>query len=267
MTRGRIRLIDRRLYVDGYNLSSELRTIGSLDQNFDKATDDSVLLPVKKTWPAQGDITPGTANMLFDNTALTGTHIVLPTAGGMRNLALLQGIQAAPAAGDPAFIGRFPQLAYKTADANGLVAANIPWGSASGDTLIGNYATPWGIILHAESAEVGANTSVGFDLQSYFGTGTIKGGYMGYHVTAGAGTGNITAAIKVQHAATNADGSFTDLLSTGTINLGSGGVFSRAHGFVALAYGAAVSRYVRWQISFTLATSVTLLLVFVPNFI
>ena len=68
-------------------------------------------------------------------------------------------------------------------------------------------------------------------------------------------------------AATNADGSFTDLLSTGTINLGSGGVFSRAHGFVALAYGAAVSRYVRWQISFTLATSVTLLLVFVPNFI
>ena len=100
MTRGRIRLIDRRLYVDGYNLSSELRNIGSLDQNFDKATDDSVLLPVKKMWPAQGDITPGTANMLFDNTALTGTHIVLPTAGGMHNLALLQGIQAAPAAGE-----------------------------------------------------------------------------------------------------------------------------------------------------------------------
>jgi hypothetical protein len=87
---------------------------------------------------------------------------------------------------------------------------------------------------------------------------------MVYHVTAAAGTGNITGAIKVQHCST-ADGTFVDLLSTGTINLGSGGVYAPAYGIVALANPTTVESYTRWQLVFTLATSVTFVLSFHRN--
>ena len=267
---GRIRLIDKRLYVDGYDLSPDLRSIGPLTQVFDEATDDSVLNATKKKMPTQANISPGTANMIFDTTAVTGTHIVLPTVGRRHDVMIPQGIGAAPATADPVFVGRFNQLAYQASNANSMVGASIPWSGINGASLatMVKYATPWGILVHPLGTETYNGNAVAaiIDLNAIYGSATILGGYMHYQVTAGAGSGNITAAIKVQHCDTSG-GVYADLLSSGVVNFGSGGTFSPNSGFVALGYGTAVKRYIIWAVSWTLATSLTFALAFVPNYI
>jgi len=126
--------------------------------------------------------------------------------------------------------------------------------TASGGGIL-NYARPWGVLLHALAAETAANTAAGLDQAA----GTTKGGYMMYHITAAAGTGAKTGAIKVQHSTTtNDDAEFSDLLSSGTLNCAAG-----LSGVVALAKTATVGRYIRFQTSFTLATSITYALAFV----
>ena len=255
MTTGRVRRRDLRVFIDGFDMSGYTRTIGPLACNFDEGMDEAVTLNVKQTVLGQAVVSAGTFNGMFDNTVTSGSHAVLSNAGVIRTVMAIQGIQAAPLANDPTFCGQFLQKDYYANADNAPIAITIPFdntGSGSGNLY---YASPWGVLLHPNGAETAANTAIGLDQLA----GTTKGGWLCYQVTAGNGTG----ALKVQHSTTtNSDGSFSDLLSTGTIACS-----APAAGIVQLAPTVTVGQFVRFQIALGTATTVTFALSFHRNYI
>lgn len=251
MATGRTTIYNSRVYIDGYDMSGYSRTWGPLACTFEEGVDDAITLPVKATLPGQANVSVGTLNGLFDNTATSGLHVIMKGAGVERDVMIPIGIRAAPADNDPVFIGQFQQLGYSADGDNNPVYASIPFGASMSTTGTGlAYARPWGTLLLAKAAKTSANSATGLDQLAQ----TTAGGYMMYQVFAGNGT----ATIKVQDASTNSDGSFGDLLSSGSISCAAG-----VSGVVQLAKTATVKRYVRWQIALGTATSVTFALAFV----
>jgi hypothetical protein len=251
-----------RVYSEGYDLSGHTRTVGPLSWKFNTAPFKALNANVQGVLPGNADIGLGTLQAEFDNTATTGI-LTLGDAGkgALRTVIVAQGIRAAPAIGDPAFVGQFRQTDFVSAiDASGSITISMPfasWDVAASSLL---YADPWGILLHTNVAATAAYTSTGIDN----GADSHKGGYMVYQVTSAAGAGNMTAAIKVQDSTEEVNGSYGDLLSSGTINCGTGGDTAvPCAGLVALATTATVKQFVRWQIALTTATSVTFVLAFV----
>lgn len=249
MTTGRTTLNNWRVYVDGYDMSGYSRSFGPLATTFDEGVDDAVTLPVKAALVSNAQVGMGTLNGLFDNTATSGLHVIMSGAGVERDVMIPAGIQAAPVNNDPVFCGTFTQLGYMGEPDNNPVYATIPFSGASPNSPVLMYK-PWGALLHAKAARTAANTATGLDQLA----SSTKGGWMMYQVFAGNGT----AALKVQHASTNSDGSFSDLISSGTI-----ACTSPIAGAVALSTGATVNRYVRWQIALGTATSVTFAIAFI----
>lgn len=250
MTTGRTTLNNWRVYIDGYDLSGYSRTFGPLATTFDEGVDDAVSLSVKAALVGNASIGMGTLNGLFDNTPSSGIHAVMQSAGGERDVLLACGIQAAPANNDPIFCGQFMQLGYSGDPDNNPVYASIPFGNMSATAAALAYSQPWGVLLHAKAARTAANSATGLDQTA----SSTKGGYMMYQVFSGDGT----ATVKVQHASTNSDGSFSDLLSSGSLDCS-----TPKSGIIALARTATVNRYVRWQIALGTATSVTFAIGFV----
>jgi hypothetical protein len=265
MATGRTTTNWRRLYVNGIDLSAHMRNIGPLSQTYEEGIDDCVTRTIKGTWASRASISPGTLNALFDNTATTGSHIVLPSlvGGGDANVMVPIGIQGAPTAGDPVYMGAFPIQSYEAGESEKMVAATVKFGSARGVTEL-DYSLPWGVLLHENSAATTDNAADG--IGNPLGTSTLFGGYMAYHIFAAAGTTTMTATIRVDDGDT-AGGAFSSLLTTGSLALGSGGTFSGpVSGYVALAKGATVKAFTRWQIAWGNATSVTFALAFVRGY-
>lgn len=248
MATGRTTLNNWRVYIDGYDMSGYSRSFGPLACTFDEGIDDAVTLTVKASMVGNANVTMGTLNGLFDNTATSGLHVIGKSAGGNRNVMVAAGIQAAPVNNDPVFCGQFNQLGYSAEPDNTPVYASIPFGGARAGASCLGYK-PWGALVLAKSTKTAANTATGLDQLA----SSTKGGWMAYQVFAGNGT----AALKVQHASTNSDGSFSDLLSSGTINCA-----APISGAVALANTATVNRYIRWQIALGTASSVTISIAF-----
>jgi hypothetical protein len=144
------------------------------------------------------------------------------------------------------------QLGYYGQPDENPVYASIPFGNVGVGAGNLNYARPWGVLLHAKAARTAANTATGLDQLAQ----TLKGGFMMYHVFAGNGT----AAVKVQHADTNLNGSFADLLTSGVIDCA-----TPKSGIVQLSKSATVERYTRWQIALGTATTVTFAIAFNRN--
>ena len=252
MATGRTTLKNYRIYVDGRDMSGYSRSFGPLACTFEEGMDDSIDKDVKAVTLGNATVGMGTLNGIYDNTASIGIHAHLQTAGVERTVLIGIGIQTPPVNNDIAFMGTFNQNGYEVGGSDNPVTVSIPFANTSygADNLY--YARPWGVLLHALAAETAANTAVGLDQLA----GTTAGGYMCYQVTAGDGT----ATLKVQHSTTtNLDGSFGDLLSSGSIDFTGGGKF----GIVQLAPTATVGRYVRFQIALGTATSVTFALAFV----
>ncbi len=266
MATGRTTPFWRRFYADGYDYSNDFKTIGPLTWEFDVAEDAAVNRAVKGGWNGQVTISPGTGNFVFDSTTLTGIHTRMKVSGANHNLMIPQGIQAAPAQGDPVYVGQFPQSSF-SAEGESLVAATIKFGNSSKDSAAYQYQIPWGKLLHANGAETAVNTAAGIG-----GLGeTLVGGYMAYQVFSAVGNGDIRATIKVQDCDTSG-GTYNDLLSSGIINCGSAGVAVPTSGVVALARSAHVQSYTRWQVVFSVVgghecTSLTFALAFIRNFI
>lgn len=116
MANGRTLQKHFRFYVDGYDLSGMTRSVGPFGIVSDEADLTTWTDQVKGYLPGHTQITLGTFNAVFDNTAATGVHTVLGTAGGLRTCLLAMGIRGAPADGDPCFAGQFKQGAYQAVD-------------------------------------------------------------------------------------------------------------------------------------------------------
>lgn len=262
MATGRTVAKHLRCYGGGYDLSGYTRSIGPLSVEFDEATSLVALTDgVRGVLPDACKIGIGTLNGVFDNTVTSGLHVLMNGAGAMRTMLIALGIRAAPAQGDPAFLGQFEQKSYMGDQDGGAVVATIPfegWSARSASLL---YGKPWGVLLHANEAATGENDQVGVD--DYGVSPPSRGGYMVYQIFAYGGTGS--AVITVQDADTNTDGSFA-LLSDGVNDMTSGSIAHTAMpcaGMVAISPTATVRRYLRWQVSLVTLSSLTFALGFV----
>lgn len=258
MATGRTKQKYTRVYVDGYDLSGYGRTIGPLELTYDEA-DMTVIMSdtVKGYLRNQSHVNCGTLNAVFDNTATTGLHALAGTAGDQRDVLAAIGIRGSPAAGDPCFGGSFIQGAYQVTNDGGAVTATIPY--LGHDVTVNNlYSIPWGILLHANGAETGANSSAGYDNPT--GGATTYGGWFMYHILASSGAGH-TATLSVDDSANNSTWLALSGATTGSITVTAG-----VSGLVFLGNTATVRQYLRWQLALGTATSVTFVSAFFRAF-
>jgi len=241
----------QRCYIDGYDLSGYIGTIGEMDWSFDVAAEAALSDSVKNISMGQCSVNLAAWNGFLDNDAAGA--FVLATPDAERDVAIAFGINAAPAAGDPCFAWKFKETSYKGEAGSGFVAAMIAFGGASSEGVL-TYDKPWGYILHPNGAEIAVNTAIGID---DFGAQTTKGGIFAYHLF----SSNGTVTLKAQHAATNLDGSFGDM--TGATSGSITAAVAPKHGMVAVSTTLTVERYLRWQLVFGTATTATFFAAFI----
>lgn len=235
-----------RAYLDGYDMSGYSRSVGPLKWEYEEADLTCQMSDAVKGYlPGLASISPGTLNGVFDNTATTGLHVIASSVAS-RKLMIPIGIRAAPAAGDPVFMGYFVQTGYNGELVGPSVYANVPFGEWDASDFPA-YDVPWGNLIHAKAARTAANTAVGID---DYGAATAKGGYMMYQVFAGDGTATIT----MEDAATNTNPSFAALTGATSGELDCSAV---QKGIVELGVGATVRQFLRWQLSLNSASTVT----------
>jgi len=239
-----------RVYIDGYDLSGDSRAIGPCAATYDEPDLTGFSHAVKGILPGHAMWSLGTYNGVFNSTATTGIHSVLSTAGGMRTVMVAQGMRAEPAAGDFVYAGEFEQTGYQV-DPSG-VYVNIPFANSSARATTLLYDNPFGVLLHANSAATGANSTTGAGVDTA-GAATSFGGYMTYMVF----SGNGTATISIDDSANDSTYSALSGATTGSIDCS-----SVKYGRVALGRSATVRRYLRWQIALGTATTVTFALSF-----
>lgn len=243
-----------RAYVDGFDMSGYAVSVGPLAMEWEAEPMHAFSDEVQNTLVGQPEISCGELNGFFDNTNTSGMHAVMNSAGAARVLTLAFGIRAAPAAGDPTFNGTFTQLSYEAVPDKGFVTANMKFGKQITTASEIAYGKSWGVLLHPKGAETAVNTATGVDDR---GASSAAGGYFVYHIM----TANGTATVRVQDASTNTNPSFADLsgATSGVVDASSTPKF----GIVALSTTATVRQFLRWQITFGTATSVTFLASFV----
>lgn len=239
-----------RFYADGYNLSSEVGSIGELKYDFDAELYAALDWEVKGGLPDQVNLGAGPVNGLFSQEA-GGTLQAVLTPGVDRHVMVPIGFLAAPVMGDPVYCARLLQTEGKLTPGAGMMTGswNFPQASILGGW---NYTRPWGVLLNPLINRTAVNAAAGYD----GGAATTAGGYMAYQVTAGAGVGSVV--LKVQDSADNA--AWLDL-ALATINIASTAIPTA--GMVQLPVTATVRRYLRWQLVFTGMTGVTFALAFI----
>jgi len=243
-----------RVYIDGYDMSGYTREIGPLGVTYDEVEQLALSDGVKGALPNHPEISIGTLNGLFDNTATSGIHAVLGSAGVSRDVLIAMGIRAVPAAGDPVFMGAFNHNGYQIAPSGGDIALTVPFGKTSpAEAML--YEKPWGVLLHASGEEEGANSAAGID---DYGDATAAGGFMMCHILDVTGEGTVT--ITVEEADTNTDESFDTLTSATTGAIAHGSVPYSC--IIQLGKTAAVKRYLRWQMALDTITAATFVLGF-----
>ena len=238
-----------RVYVDGYDLSGDARSIGPLINTYDEADLTGFSHAVKGGLPGHATNGVGTLNATFNNTASTGIHSVISGAGNMRTVMVAQGMRAAPAAGDPVYMGEFEQVDYLLDNATGTYL-NVQFGNSSARASTFLYSKPWGDLLHANSAATAANSATG-GIDG--GAASAFGGYLVYQVFAGNGT----ATISIDDSADDSSYSALSGATSGSIDFS-----TPTAGRVAIGRTADVRQYLRWQIAMGTATTVTFALGF-----
>lgn len=244
-----------RLYVDGVDLSGYTREIGPLVWTYPEVDIVALTDGVRGALVDMPEISPGVLNGIFDNTATSGIHAALGSAGVCRDVMIPVGIRAEPAEGDPVFMGAFNHNGYVAQPSGGDIVLTCEFGKTSPAEAM-TYEKPWGVLLHEKSAETAANEAAGVDDR---GASSSLGGWMMYQIFAVAGEGTVT--ITTEEASTNSNANFA-LLTDAT----SGEIAHTAvpcAGIVKLGTTAAVKRYLRWQIALDGITSCTFALSFV----
>jgi hypothetical protein len=248
-----------RAYLDGVDLSGYARAIGALNWMFDAEPDAALTDGVKNVLQGKPDIQAGPLNVFLDNDA-AGAYVNFGSGAndhGTRTYTAVMGANAAPVAGDPMFAWKFEQTYYYPEQGSGFVVANVNFGGASYASTL-TYKKPWGVVLQPKATVAAVNSAVGIDDN---GAATALGGVFVYHLFSSDGT----LTLKVQDAATNSDGNFSDLTdaTSGSITAAS----SPKHGMVAIGTTATVRRYLRPQIAFGTATTCVYFSAFIRNHI
>lgn len=242
-----------RFYMDGANLSTYGRTVGPLKWEYEEADLTAQMGDsVRGYLPDTVSLGIGTADMLF-YVGASGLPSLYATRGSGHDVMIPVGIQAAPAAGDPVYVGKFQAVNFQPMEDGKAAVIAVNWAEWDGSDLP-SYTGPWGNMLHALGAEIAQNASTG---DHDYGAATTKGGYMAYQINAGDGN----ATLNVQHSATAVGVDFVNLggCTTGNIDCSvqSAGIVNTT------TTTTTVNRYTRWQIVFDTATTVTFAMAFV----
>ena len=238
-----------RVYMDGYDLSAFVRTLGPLSQVFATAPMAALSDGVAGVLPDHGEASVGTLAGFLDNTA-SGLHTQLNAPGTFREVLVPIGIRAAPAQGDPAFGGAFEQLDYQAVPGDGFVFAELQFGNVDAGYVDGvaakQYRDVWGVLLHARGDETAGNTAIGVDDNG--GTSAF-GGLFCYQLFSSNGTVTVAA----QDAATNTDPSFAGITgaSSGVVNAS----VTPVSGIVGVSRTLTIRRFLRWQLVLGTATT------------
>lgn len=245
-----------RVYMDGYDLSGYERSMGAMSQVFDVSPDSALSDGIQNVVMGRAVVGMPSYNGFLDNDT-AGAFALSNASNGTRSVLVAIGANAAPTAGNPIFAWKMEQTSYAVEPGDGFVAANIMFGDASYASPL-TYSTPWGVLLHASGAETAVNSSTGID---DYGAATAKGGIFVYQLL----SSNGTVTIKAQDAATNSDGSFSDI--TGATSGSVTAAVTPQYGMVALGTTSAVRRYLRWQIVLGTATTATFVCGLIRNYI
>lgn len=241
-----------RTYLGGYPLSSDLMTLGQAEHSFEAVELTGGSDEISGFLPGMPNVSLGPISGLFNNST-NHLHAIATAASLAQVITVAIGDQAAPVAGVPSF-NHFPEfLKYQASQSAGGVFVNVEVGNRSTRATANPFHEPWGTILEPGSvARTAVNAAIGID---DFGAATNFGGYQVAQILAGNGT----ATIKTQHASTNTNPSFSDLTgaTTGVVDCASPKAL-----VAATARGLTVNRYLRWQVVFGTATTVTFVLSF-----
>lgn len=243
-----------RVYSDGYDLSGYERSLSPVTWGYETSPDAAFSDECKNVVIGQPTIDFKSLDGFLDNDT-AGKFAIYSGGSGTRNIMVVSGTANPAVAGDPVFAWTFEQNSYNVTPAldGSFTAASLGLGGASYAGVL-TYSKPWGVLLHAKAAETAVNTAVGIDDK---GAATTAGGIFFYQLF----TSNGTVTLKVQDAATNSDGNFSDLsgATSGSIDA----TTTPVGGKVALTVSATVRRYLRWQLVFGTATTATFALAFV----
>lgn len=246
----------KRVYIDGYDVSGNGRTIGPLVIEYD-AVDLTAPMSdqVKGYLRGHAQVSPGVFNAVFDNATSPLGIYAIAVSQASRFVMVAQGIRAAPAQGDPVFAGHFLNTGGQLLDDAGAVVVNMPFAGWAADASSLQFSNPWGVLLHANGAETAVNSAVGVDDR---GAATTGGGYLAWQRIGGNGT----ATLKAQHASTNSDGSFADVTgaTSGSMDFSTPGA-----GINYTTNALTINRYLRWQIVLGTATTVSFVAAFMRN--
>jgi hypothetical protein len=218
--------------VDEIDLSGDSRQIGSFGK--------SIMIDPQTGWSdnVENFSLGHSEHMLtgyqavFNNTALTGSHIEL-SATEEYVVSLPIGIRAAPAVGDPAFLSSFEQMSYK-AQGEGAVLVEAEFVKAITDS---DHEAVFGSVL-AAGASLSATTN-GASVDN--AASSANGALAHLHITVSDGG---TWAFKVQDSAD--DAAWADLITFSS----DGSAVAGERGDVA----GTVDRYLRFQATRTSGT-------------
>lgn len=248
-----------RVYVDGYDMSGYSRSIGPLEWTFPEITQKSFLDEAAGVLLDTPKISPGTLNAIFDDTADVGIHAALKDAGVSRDVLVALGQLAAPAQGDPVFMGAFGHNGYQISGSSGDLILACPFVKSMPDIAM-LYEQPWGVLLHGDITETGdsevLNTAIGIDDH---GSSTSKGGWMMLHLISA--TSGFAFGILIEHADTNENASFEAI--AGLYKDGLTDSDNHSSWIVQIDPDVEIKRYLRWQAAFSGSGSAEFILGFV----
>src|SRR3972149_3010205 len=172
-----------RFYADGYNLSSEVGTIGQLKWEYDAELFAALDWEVQGSLPDQVNLGAGPVNGLFSQET-GGTLQAVLVPGIDRYVMVPVGFLAPPAMGDPVYCARLLQTEGKLTPGAGMMTGSLNAPQAS---ILGgwNYTNPWGVLLNPLISRTAVNAAAGVD----GGAASSAGGFLAFPVMAGGGRG------------------------------------------------------------------------------
>jgi len=245
----------QRVYVNGYDLSGYSRSVGEFGVECDTPDLTVWTDAVKGFLTGAANRVFGPLNVNLDNTATVGVHVLENASDAYRLVTLAIGDRAAPTLGTPVFCAELRKTAYTFAEAGGAAVANLGFGQTDVTSTARAYTNPFGVLLNANVARTGANSSAG--TADNAGAATTAGGVFVYQVTAGNGT----ATLSVDDSADNSTFAALSGATSGSITCAAG-----VYGVVALARTATVRQYLRYQLTLGTATSVTFVSAFLRGY-
>ena len=245
-----------RVIVGGYALSGYLIDPGTLSHVYSEEPHAAMTDAVMGTLPGHPSVMCGPLNGIFDNTATSGLHVLHSATTGPHVITVAKGGVAAPIAGSPTFHAQPNQLEYSTTKSgDGYVPATVTMGEWSSAATVTTYDRPWGNLMNPGTARTVLNSSTA---DHDWGAATTAGGYGVLHVVAGDGTATFT----IEHSDTNIDANFDAggaIITFAT----TAAATPFAEMKVAATVTTTVNRYLRWQVAFGTANTVTFWMSFV----